>query len=82
MPDSVVFSETAMLYDSHLPTGSAMLGERYCRARFDSDSLTTGKIETKIIAIVRLRNRNYARQMFYMSCLSIYGIIIVRSLSF
>ena len=35
-----------------------------------------------MIAIVGFRYRNYAHDTLYRSCLLIYGIVIVRSLSF
>ena len=53
----------------------------YCRTRFDSDSLNAA---TKIIAIVVIHYRNSAQYIMhvYGSCLLIYGITIVRLLSF
>ena len=51
----------------------------YCRTGFDSDSLTATKIATKIDRCGWNLNTHYS---LYRSCLPIYGIAIVRSLSF
>ena len=58
------------------------LWKAHCRAGFDSDSLTVVKIATKMIAIVGIRYKNYALYTLYRSCLPIYGIAIIRLLSF
>ena len=57
------------------------LATAYCRTEFDSDSLTAAKLGTKIIVIIRIRYRNYTHHNLYRSCLLIYEIAIVRSLS-
>ena len=48
-----------------------------CRTRFDSSSLAAAKIVTKMIAIIGILYRNYARFTLHRSCLPIYGIAII-----
>ena len=52
------------------------------RLGFDSNCLTAAKIATKMIVIIGIRCRNYTHYTLCRSCLPIYGIAIVRSLSF
>ena len=49
----------------------------YCRTGFDSDGLMTAKIVTE-----NHHYRNYPHYTLYRSCVPIYGIAIIRSLSF
>ena len=58
-----------------------LMHSQYCSTGFDSDSLTAAKIATKMVTIVGIRYRNYTHYTLYKSCLPIYEIAIIRSLS-
>ena len=66
----------------YIPCGFSILSYDGCKTRFDSDSLMAAKIATKNDRFCWNLLYKLHHYTSYRSCLSIYGITIVKLLSF